>query len=280
MIHTIICLQQITITIRLPERAGLFSSIGTYKTVKTITNPKTTSWIDRDVESGKNYYYRIKTRNYVDGKTGYTGTSSVASNKIFLVRYDAGGGSGKMSNTWVPYGYSTKLRANSFSKSGYTFVGWKMYRKSDKKWYTNEAGWQTADSISKNSYTKYVKKDKTCLAKSSSINKDTIMLYAVWAKNPSEPELVSARAVNDTTIRIQWKASSTASVKGYRIYRKTEDSGWTRIDQSEGRTVTEYNDTTAQKGILYIYTVRAYRTSNGVTVLSSYDKKGVSAAIE
>lgn len=106
------------------------------------------------------------------------------------------------------------------------------------------------------------------------------MLYAVWAKNPSEPELVSARAVNDTTIRIQWKASSTASVKGYRIYRKTEDSGWTRIDQSEGRTVTEYNDTTAQKGILYIYTVRAYRTSNGVTVLSSYDKKGVSAAIE
>lgn len=51
----------------------------------------------------------------------------------FSVRYNAGGGSGKMEATSVHYGEATKLRKNSFKRPGYTFAGWKISRSFDGK---------------------------------------------------------------------------------------------------------------------------------------------------
>lgn len=158
------------------------SKNGKYTTVKTITDPSVTSWTDKTIEKGKVYYYRIKTRNYIDGNIGYTGTSNVVCNKVFKVVYEANKGSGKMSSTWVPYGYNTKLRKSTFTRSGYTQVGWYAYRVSDKKWLTKDHGWQTASTISKKNYAKKVYANQSYVSKASSVNKDTIKMYAAWKK--------------------------------------------------------------------------------------------------
>jgi g-D-glutamyl-meso-diaminopimelate peptidase len=57
---------------------------GTYKTVKTIKDPETTSWTDTTVENNKVYYYRIKTKNYLDGNVGYTATSEVKDTTVLV----------------------------------------------------------------------------------------------------------------------------------------------------------------------------------------------------
>ncbi|MDO5410997.1 MAG: InlB B-repeat-containing protein [Lachnospiraceae bacterium] len=128
------------------------------------------------------YHYRIKTRNYIDGEIGYTGTSASVCNKVYQVIYDANGGDGVMDSTWVPYGYKTKLLPNAFVRKGYRFAGWHSYRVSDDKWRTEENGWQTESAVSENGYTKIIYKDQAGVAKTTSVNNDTVIMYAVWEK--------------------------------------------------------------------------------------------------
>lgn len=256
------------------------SEDGTYENVQTISDPETTYWIDTDVESGKNYYYRIKTRNYLDGKAGYTGVSNIVSNKIFQVSFESNGGTGSMESIWVPYNYNTQIPANRFKREGYTFVGWTAYRGSIDKWRTKKNGWQTASAISENGYSKYIYKNKVSIKATSSVNKDKVEFYANWAKNPAAPKLKSAKAKSDGQIQIKWSASSTSNIKGYRIYRKTSDSGWEKLDDVIGHDIVSYEDTSVESGVNYYYTVRAYRAVNQVKVWSTYDKKGVSAIVD
>ena len=48
---------------------------------------------------------------------------------------------------------------------------------------------------------------------------------------------------------------------GYYVYRKTANTGWTRIATVKGGTKNSYSDTTAKAGTKYTYTVRAYHGS-------------------
>ncbi len=103
----------------------------------------------------------------------------------FVVQYDANGGSGTMDNSVIPYGVSTKLSANTFTRSGYQFAGWTAYRTAKDQWYyTNgtENAWYTAGSEPAG-YTKYIYKDKQGVAKTSSVNEDTVIMYAQWTPN-------------------------------------------------------------------------------------------------
>ncbi|MGM9538919.1 MAG: GH25 family lysozyme [Candidatus Onthomonas sp.] len=82
------------------------------------------------------------------------------------------------------------------------------------------------------------------------------------------PELESAKSEKNG-IQINWKPAALA--ERYQVYRKEENSSWSRI-----ATVTDstsFLDTSAEFGISYTYTVRS-AASNG---LSWYNAKGVSA---
>ena len=88
--------------------------------------------------SGKNYYATY----------GFL-TDTLAIFPDTIIRFDANGGSGSMSDTTVVYGTSTALRANSFTRNGWSFAGWYAYRTSDNKWYyTNgsDSAWYTEGS--------------------------------------------------------------------------------------------------------------------------------------
>lgn len=52
----------------------------------------------------------------------------------FYVRFHANGGSGYMADQTFTYGVSQNLRRNTFTRTGYTFSGWKVQREYDNKW--------------------------------------------------------------------------------------------------------------------------------------------------
>lgn len=124
-------------------------------------------------------------------------TSIVDSNSvIFTVKYDANGGTDsgtnsssgnyKMSSTRHIYGVSTNLRPNYFTKSGYSFAGWYLTRKSDDKWLyflaDGSAKWYTKGSQPTGARLALYE-DKRSVSKLTSVNGDTITCYAQWTPN-------------------------------------------------------------------------------------------------
>ncbi len=69
-------------------------------------------------------------------------------------------------------------------------------------------------------------------------------------------------------IRIKWNAVNGA--KGYYIYRKTGKNGWTYLGKSTG---TSFIDTSAKKGVTYLYVVKAYND----IYTSTYKATGITA---
>ncbi|MBQ7116325.1 MAG: InlB B-repeat-containing protein [Clostridia bacterium] len=106
----------------------------------------------------------------------------------FTICYNANGGVGTMSNTSASYQCEFSLSSNTFTKQGYSFSGWNVYRSSDKTWYCTGIGWKTADEITSGGYTKrvYANSCNGVLNNSwmnSSKTADTITFYAVWTPN-------------------------------------------------------------------------------------------------
>lgn len=123
----------------------------------------------------------------LDTKTWQVGWVPTSAIKC-TISYNANGGSGTMASTSVQYNNSFTLSANSFTKTGYTFSGWNVYRSSDKTWYVSGQGWKTASEISNNKYSKNLYKNQYNATLSKSwINlgktNDTLTFYAVWTPN-------------------------------------------------------------------------------------------------
>ncbi|MCQ2354348.1 MAG: InlB B-repeat-containing protein [Clostridia bacterium] len=100
----------------------------------------------------------------------------------FTVRYNANGGSGSMADTAVTYDTSTAIRINTFTRSGYDFMGWYRYRTYDNKWYYTDgssSGWYEKDKQPAG-YELSVLGDGKNVSRTSPYDKDVCVFYAVW----------------------------------------------------------------------------------------------------
>ncbi len=79
----------------------------------------------------------------------------------YTVKYDNNGGNGSIENTTFTYGESKKLTKNTFTKTGYTFLGWNTDKEATTVLYTDE-------------------KQVSNLTKE---NNKIITLYAIWKAN-------------------------------------------------------------------------------------------------
>ena len=122
------------------------------------------------VKLGSDGYYYIEVGAYSTIKT--VKPTWRANN--FYVRYHANGGSGYMADQTFTYGVSQNLRRNTFTRTGYTFSGWKVHREYDNTWawaegHGNGNYWQSGEpwgsdiriysdggSIAKTTYSGYV----------------------------------------------------------------------------------------------------------------------------
>lgn len=97
--------------------------------------------------------------------------------KYYSIKYNANGGSGTMSNTTHRYGVSSNLTANSFTRSGYDFLGWSTSASSSTVMAANKATITT--SVNSANTMVIAKAGSNTLGTVS--EGGTINLYAVWS---------------------------------------------------------------------------------------------------
>lgn len=193
----------------------------------------------------------------------------------YTVSYDPNGGTGAMADTVVTYGVNTTLRTPTFTRSGYTQTGWYRYRTSDNKWvYTSPDGtngWYV-EGTQPTGYTKHVLKTTSGVSKTTSVQDDVIILYAVWTKGGNTKSLDGK-----TVMFIGNSFIYYGGVVNYGSPKKT-DSGWFKdICKANGETVTVY-DCTYGNHHLYDFTSKGCKGGSchsGKDLLSGLDLKSI-----
>ena len=170
----------------------------------------------------------------------------------YYVKFNANGGSGSMANETFTYGTAKKLTKNTFTRTGYTFNGWKTAATSGTS-YTNE---------------------ESVLNLTSTANA-TINLYAQWSPNTYTITLddQSADTVGTTIFYEKYNtgiySNSTATTSitsitcpvksGYKFggyYTTTDEEGVQYIDSSGQITAT--NTTFIKNTTLYALWIQSY----------------------
>jgi len=140
-------------------------------------------------------YYNINCNNmnkeavyassYKSGTGDFTPLTQ-SSGVVWTTKYNANGGTGSITATQHIKGIVAPLRANAFTRSGYSFAGWYLHRKSDDKWlYFTTSG--SASWYKKGTQPAGAKlalyEDQRKVSQLTAVNGDTVTCYAQWTPN-------------------------------------------------------------------------------------------------
>lgn len=110
---------------------------------------------------------------YLSTISDYVDFTVKAKTQTYTIAFNANGGTGSMANVTMTYGVAKNLPANTFTRTGYTFLGWSKDKNATTATYAD-------------------KQSVKDLAASG-----TVTLYAVWKKNAVESN--AALRIDDTT---------------------------------------------------------------------------------
>ena len=214
-----------------------------------------TSYIDKDVSSGKNYTYTVRCIN--------------SSATKFTSGYDSKGKS-------VKYISAPKI-TKAESVDGGVKISWSKSSGAEqyRVYYKGSKGWtRMVDTTSTSYIDKDVSSGKNYTYTVRCINSSATKFTSGYdskgksVKYISTPKITKAESV-DGGVKISWNKSNGA--EKYRVYYKGS-KGWTRMVDT---TSTSYIDKDVSSGKNYTYTVRCINSSaNKFT--SGYDSKGKS----
>ena len=153
----------------------------------------------------------------------------------YTIQYNANGGSGTMSNSSHTYDVSKALTSNAFTRSGYSFLGWSKDSSATTATYTNS---QSVKNL-------------------TSVNGDTVTLYAVWHKHSYTSKVTTA---------------ATCTTAGVRTYTCSKCShSYTESIATKGHTWTGATCTSPQ-------TCSVCNATSGTAAGHSYTSKVTTAA--
>jgi uncharacterized repeat protein (TIGR02543 family) len=194
----------------------------------------------------------------------------------FTLKYDANGGTGKMSNTKVTYDVYTPLRTPGFTRSGYNLVGWYRYRTSDNKWLYESSDGNTrawyVEGKQPSGYKKIVMKTTSGVSRTSAVNGDVVILYAVWEKAENYTSLDGKKVMFIGNSFIYY-----GGVVENGSQKKTDKGWFYEICKANGEDVTVY-DCTYGSHHLYDFTSKGCKSGschNGKDLLSGIDLKSI-----
>ena len=177
----------------------------------------------------------------------------------WTVRYDAGGGSGRMESSTFSYDGENRLAANGFTKTGYHFAGW-------AKEPGGEAAFENGASVG-----------------NMTVNPgETITLYALWEANPYTVTLHRNMNQEDTTSVVRKYVFDTAGKLPEKVFERTGYSfdGWTANRDGSGKAYKEgsevLNWNSELNGNVNLYakwkanSYRLYYGANGGRVSAAY----------
>jgi len=134
-------------------------------------------------------------RSRFDSKIHFKGNNLIGkAMPQHTIAYNSGGGEGKVEPVNIEFGSTLKIRKNTFTRKGYTFAGYSVYRVSDKKWFTRGGhGWQTRTAINDKGYRPalYTEGSKYSFGSSwiaYSADPTTFIFYAQWLPDKSAVE--------------------------------------------------------------------------------------------
>ena len=214
-----------------------------------------TSYIDKDVSSGKNYTYTVRCIN--------------SSATKFTSGYDSKGKS-------VKYISAPKI-TKAESVDGGVKISWNKSNGAEKYrvYYKGSKGWtRMVDTTSTSYIDKDVSSGKNYTYTVRCINSSATKFTSGYdskgksVKYISAPKITKAESV-DGGVKISWNKSNGA--EKYRVYYKGS-KGWTRMVDT---TSTSYIDKDVSSGKNYTYTVRCINSS-ATKFTSGYDSKGKS----
>ena len=214
-----------------------------------------TSYIDKDVSSGRNYTYTVRCIN--------------SSATKFTSGYDSKGKS-------VKYISAPKI-TKAESVDGGVKISWNKSNGAEKYrvYYKGSKGWtRMVDTTSTSYIDKDVSSGKNYTYTVRCINSSATKFTSGYdskgksVKYISAPKITKAESV-DGGVKISWNKSNGA--EKYRVYYKGS-KGWTRMVDT---TSTSYIDKDVSSGKNYTYTVRCINSS-ATKFTSGYDSKGKS----
>ena len=147
-----------------------------FQNANQLTTVTGTSYTDTTATAGTTYYYwivAVKSSGNITSSynTGYRATSSSGGGgsgsdtsydgQPYTVKFNANGGTGSMANESFVYGTPKALTINTFTRTGYTFVGW-----------------ATSSSATTSTYD-----DGEEVSNLTTTSGGTVNLYAVWQAN-------------------------------------------------------------------------------------------------
>ena len=214
-----------------------------------------TSYIDKDVSSGKNYTYTVRCIN--------------SSATKFTSGYDSKGKS-------VKYISAPKI-SKTENVNGGVKISWGKSNGAEKYrvYYKGSKGWtRMVDTTSTSYIDKDVSSGKNYTYTVRCINSSATKFTSGYDSKGTKatfiaaPKITKAESV-DGGVKISWSKSSGA--EQYRVYYKGS-KGWTRMVDT---TSTSYIDKDVSSGKNYTYTVRCINSS-ATKFTSGYDSKGKS----
>ncbi len=232
-----------------------------YKKIATVKgNCKT--YTDNHVEAGKNYYYKIRTINQHQGKTGF-GSKSKPGNGLPI---------GVPKILYARSKTSTSLEIKWKKTAGAD--GYCIYRSNSK----DGKYAKVADIGEQTSYT-----DKKLSAGQKYFYKIQALNHAAGSRGYGKQSakasawtLAEARihSINLTALngwKLRWQ--KTAGASGYEITRSTKKNGsFQTIKKIASGSTLSYTDNTAKPEVRYYYKIRAICTGKTATGYGSYSR--------
>ncbi len=211
-----------------------------YKNGEALAETASTDYTINKITSGEDFYFFVRSMD--ENGNLYGKSETVMCKYLAMPTVTVSNASGGVSVKW----------ANSNGADKYT-----VYRKLSSDSFWKNLGSFDAQTLSFKDTS--VSSGKTYTYKVVSSNGEFNSAEAVSSslKYLAVPE-ISSVATASTGITVKWKKVS--GVSGYYIYRKTEDGEFSRIKTALS-TATSYTDTGAKKGVIYVYTIKAYSGS-------------------
>ena len=214
-----------------------------------------TSYIDKDVSSGRNYTYTVRCIS-ADGKSFTSGYDS----KGKSVKYIAAPEISKLENV----NGGVKITWNKVSGAS----KYRIYQKNSSDWFrvSDTTSNSIVDkSVDVGTYTYTVR----CISDDGKSFESGFNPKGLSIRYNQAPKILETNVVNGG-IKVIWDSEENTN---YRLYCKTEGKGWTKVCDTKTGVVTHKN---LQPNKTYTYTVRAI-SSDAKKYLSGYDPVGMSA---
>ena len=154
-------------------------------------------------------YYVYTYHNIDTGGTIETSTSYSTATKYYVI-FNANGGQGSMSNQYFLYGHSQAIKANSFTRQGYTFLGWSANSQATSATYSN--GQSVTGIVSSGSTTLYAIWRQDAITVTAEVNNSNYG-RVVGGGSYAPGTLVALTAIaNDGYAFVEWQDSSGTAV--------------------------------------------------------------------